>query len=73
MVNNKNTQSFLNSKQCQGQDTGIKQKGKKSIIFWVWDGEYYTSVVPSFKNLKKKNVCQHQYCSLFCHGVLLTQ
>lgn len=25
MVNNKNTQSFLKSKQCQGQDTGIKQ------------------------------------------------
>ncbi len=39
MVNNKNTQSFLKSKQCQGQDTGIKQKkgggggGGVSILF----------------------------------------
>lgn len=48
MVNNKNTQSFLKSKQCQGQDTGIKQKGG-NLLFWVRHGEYYTSVVPSFK------------------------
>lgn len=51
MVNNKNTQSFLKSKQCQGQDIGIKQSmGDTNLYpFWVRDGEYYTSVVPSFK------------------------
>lgn len=53
--------AFLKANNAKGKTLEQNKKGKKSILFWVRDGEYNTSVVPSFKmenNLMSASILQ---------------